>query len=167
MVNQATTPEGARPVLQQWLEAFDEAQTGRFEDLEANLGTLSEERWNAMVETAEDAWEKVQVRRSAVTAWLHEQADERRKGRTHDVARGILVQSDVPAPEAPAINPGCMGRPMKLSEIDTSNREAKFLARNPIVFAVLHQHDSNLERRRAAREIIYRHFHAIVMISNG
>ena len=56
---------------------------------------------------------------------------------------------------------------MKLNEIDTSNREAKFLARNPIVFAILHQHDSDLERRRAAREIIYRHFHKIVMVGDG
>ena len=166
-MNQAATPDGTRPVLEQWLEAVQHAQTGKFEDLEANLGMLSEEQWNAMVKASEDAWEKVREGKSEAVAWLHECADEVRRGRTHDIARAIVDPGEVPAPQELAMNTGCTGIPMKLNEIDTSNREAKFLARNPIVFAILHQHDSDLERRRAAREIIYGHFHKIVMVGDG
>ena len=158
--------EGTRPVLGDWLEAVQHAQTGRFEDLEANLGTLSEEQWNAMVKAVEDAWEKVQESKSAVTAWLHEHAIELRRARIHDIARALVDPGEVPAPEELAINVGCMGIPMKLSEIDTSKREAKSLPRNAIVFAILHQHDSDLERRRAAREIIYGHFHSSSTVGN-
>ena len=42
-------------MIDQWLEAWESAQTGRFEDLEADLGMLSEEQWNTMVKVAEDA----------------------------------------------------------------------------------------------------------------
>ena len=166
-MNDEATPEVTRPVLREWLEAVQVAQTGRFEDLEADLGTLPEERWNAMVKAAEDAWEKVQKGESAVVAWLHEHEGELWRGRIHDIARGLVDPGEVPAPEELAINVGSMGIPMKLREIDTINRETTFLARNPIVFAILHQRDSDLGRRRAAREIIYGHFHQIVAVGDG
>ena len=166
-MNQDTTPEGTGPGLGAWLEAVQHAQTGKFEDLEANLGMLSEEQWNTMVKAAEDAWEKVQEGKSAVTTWLHEHADEVRRERIHDIARAIVDPGEVPAPEELAINVGCMGIPMKLNQIETNNREVKSLARNANVFAILHQHDSDLERRRAAREIIYGHFHKIVIVGDG
>ena len=69
-----------RLVINQWLEAWESAQSGRFEDLEADLGMLSEEQWNTMVKAAEDAWEKVRdypkerVRRSGL--WNQRHADE-------------------------------------------------------------------------------------------
>ena len=166
-MNQETTPKGTGTGLGAWLEAVQHAQTGKFEDLEADLGMLSEEQWNAMVKASEDAWEKVREGKSEAVTWLDEHANELRRGRIHDIATGIADPGEVPSPDELAINVGCMGIPMKLSELETSNREVKPLARNAIVFAILHQHNSDLERRRAAREIIYGHFHKIVMVGDG
>ena len=171
-MEQEMRPEETRGSLGAWQQAVRQAQTGRLEDLEANLGKLSEDEWNAMVKNAEEAWENVQQCKPAALKWLEENAEAIDGARVMDLARGLIDYAKAPSAHELMLNVGAVGIPMKLDEVkekfDPDKDDARYMAQNPVAWATWHQHDKdNIERRRMARELIYAHFHSMVMAPYG
>ena len=171
-MEQEMGPEETRGALGAWQNAVQHAQTGRLDDLEANLGKLSEDEWNAMVNAAEEAWENAQQCKPAALEWLKENAEAIDNARVMDLARGIIDYAEAPSAHEMMLNVGAVGIPMKLDEVkvefDPDKHDTRYMARNSVAWGIWHQHDEDdIERRRMARELIYAHFHSMVMAPSG
>ena len=171
-MEQEMRPEETRGALGAWQKAVQHAQRGRLEDLEANLGKLSDDERNVMVKNGEEAWENVQQCKPAALTWLQENAEAIDEARVMDLARGIIDYAEAPSTHEMMLNIGTVGIPMKLEEMkeefDADKDDARYMARNPVGWATWHQHDEDdIERRRIAREVIYSHFHSMVMTPSG
>ena len=171
-MEQEMRPEETRGALGAWQKAVQHAQTGRLEDLEANLGKLSENEWNAMVKNAEEAWDNVQQCKPAALGWLQENAEAIDEAHVMDLASGIIDYAEAPSAHEMMLKVGAVGIPLKLDDVkqefDPDKNDAQYMARNPVTWATCDQHDEDdVERRRVARELIYAHFHSMVMAPTG
>ncbi len=158
-MEQEMRPEEARGALGAWQKAVQQMQTGSLEVLEANLGKLSGDEWNATAKNAEEAWENAQQCKPAALERLKENAK-------------AIDNAEAPSAHEMMLNVGAVGIPMKLGEkkeeFDANNDDARYMARNLVGWATWHQHDEDdIERRRIAREVIYAHFHSVVMVDDG
>ena len=171
-MEQEMRAEETRGALGAWQKAVQPAQTGRLEDIEANLGKLSDDEWNAMVKNAEEAWENVQQCNPAALEWLKENAEAIEEARVMDLARGFIDYAEAPSAHEMMLNVGAVGIPMKLDEVkvefDPDKHDTRYIARNPVAWGIWHQHDEDdIEGRRMARELIDAHFHSVVMVDDG
>ena len=147
-------------------------QEMRREETRGALGKLSDDEWNAMVKNAEDAWENVHQCKPAALKWLEENAEAIDEARVMDLARGIIDYAEAPSAHELMLNVGAVGIPLKLDDVkeefDPDKHDARYMARNPIAWGIQHQHDEDdIEKRRIARELIYAHFHSMVMVGDG